>query len=355
MNDDYKQNPSQSEETVEQKEKQETSDQNNSSQKAPDHTEGQDGSNFSTGKLFYALEERINLARKTIKRAPYLKENGKPLYRVPWFLFLEHEEADGMDLLQAANIYAPLPPLLNQSTEDQRIWNWWFFRSFVGIQFKTDKIGNPNDQDSWEIWKKSLSLLKKKRAKLPLNGIPILISANTLKQDQENIRIIGKQFRSMIDEAYKELETWFPVYIIITNCNQLNGYEDFFGSMPTGIEKQAVGHRIELQSINKKDIDSKVHQIYDPMVERFHAIRLDLLKMPRDTKERYGIFDFVENVKGLKPSLMTLCDALFTENPYQYDPFWRGLYFTSAKSEIQLLDDIFAKFLPSDNPLARKR
>lgn len=308
-----------------------------------------------TAKFFTLLEDRIRLAKRTIKRAPHLKGDGDPLYRVPWFVILGDEASKTANFMKAGNIHAPIPPLLNEPFEEQGNWCWWFFKSFVGVEVKTEKMGNPSNINQWEIWRKAVTLLRRQRSRVPVNGCLVCISAKTLNGSPDYIRDIGRQYRAMIDEMYKDFEMRFPVYVIVTELDKVKGFHSFFQALPEGVGDQVFGHRLDIQTLEKRNVLETVNDVYDNFTSRLHSIRLDLLKTPRLQKDRHGIFNFVESLKVKKKNLKVLCDVLFSENPYQYEPFWRSLYFVAPQSDIKLMRDLFSRFLPVDQGLARKR
>ncbi len=85
-----------------------------------------------------------------------------------------------------------------------------------------------------------------------------------------------------------------------------------------------------------------------------HAIRLAAIRREADPVKRKGIWDFVHGFANLGPGLSMVIKTLLEDNPYQRTPQWRGLYFTAAAGKGGFVDDLVTRFLPADQPLARR-
>ena len=93
-----------------------------------------------------------------------------------------------------------------------------------------------------EEWQKFLTLLVKYRKKEPLNGLVVTISADKLlAADPESLAEDGRNIRRRIDELMRVMGNKFPVYVLVTKCDLVQGMTQFCDSLPEKTLDQAMG------------------------------------------------------------------------------------------------------------------
>ncbi len=303
------------------------------------------------------LERQLLTAKKAFLHSPKLEAGPDTLYRVPWFLLLGDGDSEPQGLLRAAAEISPFPAPEPSPADQPGYWYWWFFRDMIAIETDPRFICDSSDNESRSIWYQALQLLQQNRSKLPLNGIVVMVAAKKLLQDPEQIRAYGLRLRRLIDEAMEFLRLQLPIYIVITRCEQLPGFAGFMDRLPeAAVTNQALGHCVEGPTPTNRPPDALMDELFGKIRQRLHTIRLGLLKGPPDSltpQDRRSIFQFVEVFAELRPNLTELAKSLFEENPLQRTPQWRGLYFTAGPEQSAFVGDLFTRFLPRDQPLAR--
>ena len=87
------------------------------------------------------------------------------------------------------------------------------------------------------------------------------------------------------------------------------------------------------------------------------ALRMALLREQPGARGRLAIHEFIEAMRALQPALRQVAEALFESHGRgSRGPRWRGLYVTAAASGAAggaFVTDLFERFLPADQPLAR--
>jgi type VI secretion system protein ImpL len=93
-------------------------------------------------------------------------------------------------------------------------------------------------------------------------------------------------------------------------------------------------------------------------MQRLYALRMALLRARENPAQRQAIHAFVEQMRALQPGLRATADGMFGNGRGPRSPRWRGLYFTAAPSNGNggaFAQDLFTRFLPTDQPLAHSK
>jgi len=287
------------------------------------------------------LRDKLVKVIKELENAPGLRKERMPLYALPWYLLIGSSQSGKTTLLHG--VAATLSPFLrtsaalsdakeNGSKED---CNWWCFDSAVLID-TSGRYAFPKqvERDSAQ-WYRLLQLLRHYREHQPINGIVIAVSAAALvSQDEDALRTEARELRKRLHEVIEELGIAFPTYLLVTQCDVLEGFTEFFGCFPERTQRQAFGCINEQPPSTTPPFDT----LFTSMVERLQQLRLSLLqeKPPTGTL-RQRVFCFPEEFHALQQPLSTLVEVLFSANRIQHTPWWRGVFFCSAQQQGALL------------------
>ena len=302
-----------------------------------------------------AMQEFIRLARQTIQRSPEMAQGRDPLYRIPWVLFVGDENANVHQLLQSASQVSPFPaPTTNTSDAVTPVWQWWFFKSLIAIETAPYLVCDTADHRARGLWYHALLQLAQQRDKQPLNGIAVCVDASTLLASADQVKQLALKLRRLVDEALEHLRIQVPIYLIVNGIEKLPGYSTFRSALAPEVLQQAMGHLLEIGD-NSSGGSVQLQQMFTPIVDRLHALRLTALRQVQTPSSRRALFRFVEAFKALEDGLQPLVQGMLEDNPFQRKPYWRGLYFTAAQQGADkggFTADLFTQFLPADQPLA---
>ena len=288
------------------------------------------------------LQEKMQEAVQTLAKAPDLrKQRGLPLYAVPWYLCIGASQSGKTTLLRGvATSFAPFahpPAAIVAPTQN---CDWWFFNTAIIL----DTAGHyafPKNDVEHSRWYRFLRLLRTHRALQPINGLIIALPVETLaSKRQEEVRLEAAELRKRIDEAIRELGIDFPVYLLITRCDTLEGFTEFFECLPEQTLQQVFGyiHEPHPQGDQRQQPPaSTLHfePIAESLVERLKQLRLSIFneeKLPPAIL-RQRIFCFPEEFQALLQPLNIFVETLLTENPLYHLPFLRGIFFSSAQQQ----------------------
>jgi type VI secretion system protein ImpL len=287
------------------------------------------------------LRDKMLEAIRTLESSPELRrKGGSPLYALPWYLLIGARGSGKTALLGGvANRFPPFALSASAVQGPTQNCDWWFFNTAI-ILDTAGRYASPTaeGQDGAE-WYRLLQLLRHYRAQQPLNGLIVAIAADALaSRRQEEVRAEAAELRRRIDEASQVLGLDFPVYLLITQCDLIDGFTEFFGRLPERTRQQGFGHVFEPRSPGAgQPLDTATPEfasVLGSLTERLEQLRLSLLK-DKLTSATLGqkIFCFPEEFHALQGPLTVFGERLFSENPARRTPFFRGLFFCSAQQQ----------------------
>jgi type VI secretion system protein ImpL len=265
-------------------------------------------------------------------RNSHLKKLGNPLYVLPWYMVIGDSGSGKTTSLNSARLASPFADFSRvQGISGTKQCEWYFFEQAIVID-TAGRYAIPvnGDQDKDE-WQKFLSLLLRYRRREPLNGLIVTVAADRLlKAGQKELEKDGQAIHRRIDELMRALGIRFPVYVLVTKCDLINGVNRFCESLPEKSLNQPMG--IINQDLSA-DVDAFMERAVTTIDERLRNLRLHLLHQPEARGVDPALLLFPEECERLKHGLGVFMSNVFRQNPYQETPVLRGLYFSSGRQE----------------------
>ncbi|RUX42373.1 type VI secretion system membrane subunit TssM, partial [Mesorhizobium sp. M7A.F.Ca.US.014.04.1.1] len=106
-------------------------------------------------------------------------------------------------------------------------------------RYTTQDSNAESDKKSWLSF---LSLLKKHRARQPINGVILAISlADLMSFDDRQLDTHVAEIRNRLREIHETLKVQFPVYLIFTKADLVSGFMDYFGGFDESRRRKVWG------------------------------------------------------------------------------------------------------------------
>ena len=296
------------------------------------------------------LGQRFNQALLTLKK---LKFRGagrkKALYELPWYIIVGPPGSGKTTALVNSGLEFPLAEQFGkgalQGVGGTRNCDWWFTNSAVLI----DTAGRYTTQDSHRVidssaWEGFLGLLRKHRRRRPINGAIVAISLQDLLTQTEEERLIhAKTIRTRIDELMEKLEIRFPIYLMFTKVDLVSGFREFFEEMPKAERGQVWG--VSLPNAAKaeqgpdfdffgSELSKLTKRLYDGVLWRVHQ--------ERNVQRRAKVYGFPQQMDNLKSIVEGFVRQTFVSNRYKYQPYLRGVYFSSGTQDGTPIDRLMS-------------
>ncbi len=281
---------------------------------------------------------------------------GKSLYSLPWHVILGEPGSGKTEAIRHCGI--GFPPGLHdrcQGVGGTINMNWWFTDHGVIIDTAGRLMFEEASSGGTQEWREFLSLMRKSRPNCPINGTLLVIPCDSLIRDNaDEIERKASQIAQQFDVIQRTLDVRFPVYVVVTKSDLINGFREFFD----GISDPQLQHQI-LGWSNPMELDEAydsrfVDKYLDEMKTRLFRTRLtrmgELLGSESDEQEKPAtdaLYAFPHAFEQLGPRLKRYLDLIFTVgSQWSCKPlFFRGIYFTSSMQEGAALDEDLAAAL----------
>ncbi len=277
------------------------------------------------------LQDKWKEAIEALRRS-HLRKYGNPLYVLPWYLVIGESGSGKTTAIKSARLSSTFAEVSRTSgISGTRNCDWWFFEQAIILDTAgrwTIPIDEGRDK---EEWKKFLNLLTKYRKREPINGVSVTIAADKLLEaSPKTLEEDGRNIRSRIDELMRVLGFKFPIYVLVTKCDLIQGMTEFCDFLPEKSLDQPMG--LINQDLST-DVIAFQKRTINTIDERLRNLRLLLLHQRESGGSDPGILLFPEEFKNLQKGLESFLKGAFEENPYQETSILRGLFFCSGRQE----------------------
>jgi len=281
---------------------------------------------------------------------------GKDLYSVPWYVIVGEPGSGKTEAVRHSCI--GFPPGLHdplQGAGGTINMNWWFTTQGVILDTAGRLMFEEVPPGTTSEWQEFLRLLKTYRYNCPINGLLLVIPADTLITDTANeIKRKANRIAEQLHQIQRVLEVRFPVFVIITKCDLLNGFREFFEDVADpDLQQQMLGWS-NPAPLDEPFDPEKVSDHLEAVCDRLRRRRLALLIDPVHTENPDGrrldqvdaLYALPQSIARLAPRLRHYLDHVFAGGEWTGKPlFLRGIYFTSSMREGHPLDEELAEAL----------
>jgi type VI secretion system protein ImpL len=255
-------------------------------------------------------------------------------YQLPWFMTFGQTAAGKTTALAFTELKLPfgepdggpgLSPCL-----------WWIFDRGVVLDVAGDLAlrldGASSDQPSWlEL----LRLLRRHRARRPLDGLLLTVPATELlgvppsdSQARNELAHRAELLRTRLDQAQRELRFDFPVYVLITQCDLLPGFADLAAT----VEPQQLQQIFGWSNPNAPDVpysDAWVDDAFDSVGSALDEQQMRTLQANRPLAAPQGFLSLPAAVDSMRETLRIYWSQLFAGGDGALPV--RGLYFSGGE------------------------
>jgi GTP-binding protein EngB required for normal cell division len=298
-----------------------------------------------------------SLRKKFQEGVEAFRSRGKDLYALPWYVIIGEPGSGKTEAVRHCNV--GFPPGMHEGDNSVGYMgaggtinmNWWFTNHAVMLDTAGRLVFEEVKPGETSEWREFLKLLRKNRPNCPINGLLLVIPSDSLIKDSaENIAAKAGKIAQQLDMIQRVLDFRFPVYVIITKSDKINGFREFFeGLTDPQLQHQMLGwsNPEQLDSSFKPElVDKHLTQV----AERLRRRRMGLMRdpvpenAPRRTDEVDSLFVMPNSLLMLAPRLRRYLETIFMPGEWSAKPlFLRGIYFTSSMREGAALDQELAE------------
>jgi hypothetical protein len=283
---------------------------------------------------------------------------GKSLYNFPWYMIVGEPGSGKTEAVRHCNVGFP-PGLQDQfqGAGGTLNMNWWFTDHAVildtagRLMFEEVETGGSGE------WKEFLKLLKKYRPRCPVNGVFLVIPADSLIMDTaDEIEQKASKIARQFDTIQRVLDVRFPVFVVITKSDLVNGFRDFFDNLDDPqLQHQILGWSNPApldEPYNPDFIEQHLKTIQTRLFRRRLALLQEIVSESEESameKKRTTdtLYAFPQSLAKIAPRMARYLELIFSVgSQWSGKPlFFRGIYFTSSMREGSALDEDLAESL----------
>ncbi|HTU66924.1 MAG TPA: type VI secretion system membrane subunit TssM [Steroidobacteraceae bacterium] len=283
------------------------------------------------------LRKRFDEAIDALKRSR--TKGAKNLYELPWYIIIGPPGSGKTTALVNSGLNFPLAQKFGKEAlrgvGGTRNCDWWFTDDAILL----DTAGRYTTQDSNESadsagWVAFLQLLKKHRSRQPINGVLVAISASdllTLNEREREKHVVA--IRERLEELNRHLKISVPVYFLVTKCDLIAGFSEYFDDFGTEARAQVWGMTFPIEATESGKAVDSFDAEFDGLLQRLQSRVLSRIEQDRDARRRATLLAFPQQTALLKPLLGDLLKRVFGDTGYDSKVMLRGVYLTSGTQE----------------------
>lgn len=318
-------------------------------------TPASDTSNLA--QLLHTLRGRFLGALRFLKKTVIDKHGfSTPLNTLPWYLLIGPPGSGKTTLLTQSNINFILSKQRKQEGQEKSVpsssvCDWWVTRDLVLVDVPgcyafspakntlTDALhpeeatkaasASAKPHVQLALWQSLLTLLIKYRQKNNIGAVVIALNLPEL------IKLSRQQQTQWFQDLRQRLlECWdkfgkLPVYFLVTKCDLLPGFSEFFNDIGSDELMQPWGIPLSGRKEHEKLLDLFTER-FNALIKRLNKQLIWRLHQERSPQLRPAVKDFPLQLEFLKETLSQLIKMLSAANP---DLELEGIYLTSATQE----------------------
>lgn len=296
-----------------------------------------------------------DLSKRFAEGADRFRTAGKDIYVLPWYLLVGEPGSGKTEAVRNSTIR--FPPGLNdplQGAGGTLNMNWWFTDQAVILDTAGRLMFEEVQAGVISEWQAFLKLLLKYRYGCPVNGMLLVIPADSLISDSADAieRKAGKIARQF-DEIQRVLGVRFPVFVLITKCDLINGFREFFDRVTDPLLQHQIVGWSNPAALDEPFDPDLIDQHLDAVRDRLRRRRLGLLvergkqedSSTADVGNVHAMYEFPDNLTRLGPRMKRYLETIFVAGEWSNPLFLRGIYFTSSMREGAALDADLAEMM----------
>src|SRR5688572_13886981 len=239
------------------------------------------------------------------------------IYSLPWYLVAGAPRAGKSSLVLSSNLNFQTLPSQRQSEQqfirptgsiDWRVTSDAVFVDTAG-RYQTEGVDS-------EEWASLLETIKKYRGNRPVDGFLLVVNTETiLKSDERDMEELAKVLRARLDESMQRLKVRFPVYVVFTHADAIEGFRDSFSSSKNEDKTLVWGATIPIEKSDNAQalFDSEYEILHNSLMNR----RIVRLSVPFAPVRQLRIFNFPLHFGSARRKFGSFINALFRPNPFR--------------------------------------
>jgi len=264
------------------------------------------------------------------------------LYVLPWYVVLGAGYSGKSSLIANSGLQSPgKGPGELRGIGASSNCEWWFTNHAVFLEADRRFSALAGAKAAETDWETYLTTLGKQRSQTALNGAVLTISAADLMQNStSNLEEQARLLRQRLDTMAEKLQLVFPVYLMVTKLDLVQGCNEFFDGLAGSGTDQIFGATLRASQMRSGKTEELVGTEFERLYQNLCRRRQMRLTQPEHATVREGTFLFPLQLRSLSKNLQRFVRVLCEPNAYGRNPLLRGFYFSSAGGEGEVSDRV---------------
>lgn len=264
------------------------------------------------------------------------------LYVLPWYVVLGSGYAGKSSLIANSGLQNPgKGPGDLRGIGASANCEWWFTNHAVFLEADRRFAATAGARAAEEDWETYLATLSKQRSRTALNGVVLTVSAADLMQGSiSDLEDQARLLRKRLDALADQLKLVFPVYLVVTKMDLVQGCNEYFAGLAGAGADQIFGATLRASQMRAPHPEKIVGVEFERLYENLCRRRQMRLTQDEHAVRRDGTFLFPMQFRSLGSNLQRFVQTLCEPNAYGRNPLLRGFYFTSAGGDGEASDQV---------------
>jgi type VI secretion system protein ImpL len=322
-----------------------------------------------------ALAAALAEANTALAKAPGYTGQRDPIYGLPWRLLIGPQGSGKTSTFLNSEVEPKL--LAGQVGETganapTRLCNVWLAKNTIFLELGgrvfdgdlvrwTQLLRVVRATQSVPFWRR---LLGKREQTISLRGVVAFCDLREFTAASADPQRLERSSRHLHDRLTAIGEVFgarIPVYQVITKCDGIPFFEEFFHQLPEGETRQVLGctlfHKRSgpaepgevFAEVESKRLTKAFRALYQSLADR----RLTQLAYENNAALRPAIYEFPRELKRIRGSIVQFLIDAFRPDPLRPCPVLRGYYFTAVR-EVEMAAQPSARSLDDSHSIVSR-
>ncbi len=275
------------------------------------------------------IRQKMQEALGLLRRAGHGRN---AIYQLPWFLVIGRPAAGKTVAIKKSGLSLPVRRDWTKGDGGNHTCEWFFTNEMIFLDTPGAWVLTGASEDAQVYWKELLRRIRRSRGRRPLDGLIVVVPADDLlSRGGGELEEQAANIREIIDLLHDELKFRFPIYLLVSKTDLVEGFTDFFHGLPAQRRHEILGWSSVEPSRGRPE--SWIEKGFEEILGGLETYRLEMLARGASTTRNRRLFYFPEEFRRLAQPLVRFAEVLFHEDPSTEAPVFRGFYFTSGTQE----------------------
>lgn len=285
-------------------------------------------------------------------------------YRQPWVILLGQAAAGKSSLIASLRWVQQHAQAQAVTRPDLRGAAWHSLPQGMLIdpdgQLSAAPAGTPQAR-SWQDLLSGLSALRPERA---LDGVVLVVSAQALQTGDAAQRLhLAQDARRQLQDLRQQLSLLLPVYVVISQCDLIDGFAPFWRVFPSDLRSQLQGCSAA-GGLQQTTPTQWLEPAWAELVQRHQTLQVEAAAVQAQIGEADDFFLYPRHLEALRGQASAYLAEVFQDTSWDQAFLCRGVYFCGnvqpsapppqgVRGDVAFVDDLFQAKVLAERGLAR--